>query len=194
MCGRQKAWKTTLLSGPALVDSDESRTYHGTRRKPSPGNHAMTPHPPIPPISPNPPPSPAKPRPFRGAYRVLIAGGVVVVILVSILVSLRLLGLLIPWYIPTASMAPTLASGDHVFTEGFTYLKRAPQRGDVVVFSTQGIDKLQPGALHTKRIAGAPGEHLQIADGHLYINDKQVAVSNLLREIAYPLPPGPFQV
>jgi signal peptidase I len=84
-------------------------------------------------------------------------------------------------------MVPTVSPGDHIIVEGFTFLKRKPRRGDIVVFRSDGIAALQPGTLYDKRIIGEPGEHLRISDGKLYINEVRVVITNKTGEILYPL-------
>ena len=106
------------------------------------------------------------------------------------LVVLRLFGLIRPFSVPTGAMTPAVAAGDHVIMEGFTYLSRQPRRGDIVVFKTDGIALLPPPAtFYVKRVAGAPGDHVRISDGKLFVNDKQVLLSNDLGQITYHLPP-----
>jgi len=48
----------------------------------------------------------------------------------------------------------------------------------------------QAAAIYVKRVAGEPGDRLRISDGKLYINDKHVALSNVVGEIVYLLPAG----
>ncbi len=86
-------------------------------------------------------------------------------------------------------MTPAVAVGDHVMMEGMTFLARKPRLGDIVVFKTEGIASLPTGQFYIKRIAGEPGDHVRIAEGKLFINDKQVALSNFRGEIIYDLPP-----
>jgi len=75
-------------------------------------------------------------------------------------------------------------------TEGMTFLVRKPRRGEIVVFRTDGVASLPPAQLYVKRVAGEPGDHLRISEGKLFINDKQVSLSNAVGEIVYDLPPG----
>ena len=84
-------------------------------------------------------------------------------------------------------MMPAVSPGDHVVTEGVTFLIRKPQRGDIIVFKSKGLTALAPGEVFDKRILGEPGEHVRIAEGKLYINGLPMVVSNLLGEISYPL-------
>lgn len=104
------------------------------------------------------------------------------------LVVLRLFGLLIPYSIPNGAMAPAVSAGDHIIMEGMTFLRRSPHRGDIIVFKTDGL-AISPPSVFIKRVAGEPGDHLRLSDGKLYINDKQVTLSNAVGEITYDLPP-----
>jgi len=91
--------------------------------------------------------------------------------------------------VPTSAMTPAASAGDHIFAEGFTYLSRKPLRGDVIVFKTDGIPLLPPSTIYVKRIAGKPGDRLELSDGSLFINGARVALSNAYGEISYKLPP-----
>jgi signal peptidase I len=122
--------------------------------------------------------------------KLLIAAALVPAFLVGVLLSLRLLGLVRPFYVPTGSMAPAVCAGDHVMMEGVTFLERKPRRGDVVVFKTDGLALLPPADLHLKRIAGEPGEHLVISEGRLFVNQKPISLSHAVGEIVYRLPAG----
>jgi signal peptidase I len=110
------------------------------------------------------------------------------IIIIAVMV-LRLCGLIYPFSIPTGSMSPAISPGDHVFMEGFTYLAGKPARGDNAVFRTDGLPMLPPKEIYVKRIVGLPGEHVLIADGKLFINDKEVVVTNAEGAILYPWSP-----
>ena len=115
-----------------------------------------------------------------------VAGGVFPVGLVV----LRIVGLLCPFRVPTSAMTPTLAPGDQIMMEGFTYLGRKPHRGDIIVFKTEGIQSLPADQTYIKRVAGEPGERLRISDGKLYVNDKHIPLRNAAGEIHYVLLPN----
>lgn len=66
-----------------------------------------------------------------------------------------------------SSMEPTLAVGDRYFMNRVIYKFSSPQRGDVIVFRTNGSDDA---ALHIRRVIGLPGETIQIVDGQILID------------------------
>lgn len=106
----------------------------------------------------------------------------------AIVVLLRLF-VFQPFNIPSASMAPTLVSGDYLVVSKIAYgygryslpLATAglsgrvpstwlPQRGDVVVFREPGTG----GVDFVKRVVGLPGERIQMTKGVLNINGMAV--------------------
>jgi len=96
-----------------------------------------------------------------------------------------------PFYVPSGSMEPTLAIGDAVFAAKFPYgysrysipfmngptpAKRLwgslPKVGDVVVFRLPRDISVT----YVKRVIGLPGDRIQMKDGRLWINGKELAV------------------
>ena len=79
--------------------------------------------------------------------------------------------------IPTGSMEPTLCgfprNPDYILANKIIYLFNEPERGDIVVFSPEGIEGLGK-KLHLKRIMGLPNEIIEIKDGNIYINDTKL--------------------
>lgn len=72
------------------------------------------------------------------------------------------------YYIPSASMVPTLAVGDVLLVNKFQYRFVQPSEGDIVVF---------PPPIPTtddfiKRVIGRPGDRLAIKNGVVYLNGK----------------------
>lgn len=63
-----------------------------------------------------------------------------------------------------------IQAGDHLFVDRMSYNFHKPERGDVFVFDTQGIPVRNPGDFYIKRLAGLPGDTLQIREGDLLIN------------------------
>jgi len=90
-----------------------------------------------------------------------------------------------PYYVPSASMEPTLLVGDELLAVKYPYgygtaslpasfavpsSKRLfgalPQRGDVVVFRWPG----DPTQIWVKRVIGLPGDRVALRDGRLWLN------------------------
>ncbi len=69
-------------------------------------------------------------------------------------------------------------TGDQVFVDKFTYHFRQPRRSDVFVFNTAGISGISmndpnvQSQFYIKRLAGTPGDKLQIRQPYLFINDE----------------------
>ncbi len=74
--------------------------------------------------------------------------------------------LLVNAVIPSASMEPTIMTGDRIFGNRLAYKKSDPVRGDIIIFKFPD-DESQ---LFIKRVIGLPGETLEVKDGRVYIN------------------------
>jgi signal peptidase I len=64
-------------------------------------------------------------------------------------------------------------AGDHLFVDRFTYNFRPPERGEVVVFETAGIEALPPNEQNTfyiKRLVGLGGDHLALTQNYMVTN------------------------
>src|SRR5580693_1521175 len=75
------------------------------------------------------------------------------------------------YYIPTASMVPTLQIHDVLLVDKFEYRFHTPNRGDIVVF---------PPPVPTtddfiKRVVGRPGDELRVRGGTVYIDGKPLS-------------------
>jgi signal peptidase I len=60
-------------------------------------------------------------------------------------------------------------AGDHLFVDRVTYNFRKPERGEIIVFDTHGIDRLPPNQQNTfyiKRLVGLGGETLALAQDY----------------------------
>jgi signal peptidase I len=93
-----------------------------------------------------------------------------------------------PFSLPAASMAPTLLPGDYVFAAKYPYgytryslpfspplfsgriFGSSPARGDVIVFRMPKDVSTN----YVKRVAGLPGDRIQMKDGELFINGAAV--------------------
>ncbi|MDQ6799099.1 MAG: signal peptidase I [Actinomycetota bacterium] len=112
-----------------------------------------------------PPPPKAKPSAFRGAVEwiVILVGALIVALVVKTF-------LLQAFYIPSASMEPTLKVGDRVLVNKLSYDFHDVRRGDIVVFnSPPGEDNPDIKDL-IKRVIGLPNETVEGHDGRVFIN------------------------
>jgi signal peptidase I len=67
------------------------------------------------------------------------------------------------------------AAGDHLFVDRMSYNFRSPDRGEIIVFATQGIDGLPQDQFYIKRMVAMGNEKVQIGDDrHLIINGKRL--------------------
>ena len=97
-----------------------------------------------------------------------------------------------PFYVPSGSMEPTLQIGDALIGSKFPYgysryslpfafgpssptrlLGKLPKRGDVIVFRLPRDAK----QTYVKRVIGLPGDQIQMVDGHLVLNGRQVPLT-----------------
>jgi signal peptidase I len=95
------------------------------------------------------------------------------------------------YYVPSGSMLPSLLIGDQLLVTKFPYgysryslpvplapasnerlLGKLPAYGDVVVFRLPR----DPSQTYVKRVVGLPGDRVQMREGHLWINGKELAL------------------
>jgi len=69
----------------------------------------------------------------------------------------------------TTVMEPTVLKGEAVLIDTEAYRSHRPSRGDVVLLIAPS-DKTE----RVSRIIGLPGEHVQLRDGRLYIDHREV--------------------
>jgi signal peptidase I len=77
------------------------------------------------------------------------------------------------FYIPSASMEPTLSEGDRVLVNKLSYDLHDVNRGDVIVFELDEED-IGPDGIKDliKRVIGLPGDVIESRDGVVYVNDR----------------------
>ena len=101
--------------------------------------HAAPPPPPPPPpaaAEPEAPDAPEEETPKKKRHSFWRELPVLVVIAVVVALLIKTF-LLLAFYIPSASMEPTLVEGDRVLVEKLSYRWGEPERGDVVVFEKE---------------------------------------------------------
>lgn len=77
--------------------------------------------------------------------------------------------------IPTGSMKPTLMEGDKIFVNKFIYRFSAPKRGDIIVFKYPEDPKKD----YVKRLIAFGGEMVEIKDGEILIDEKEVLIPSI---------------
>jgi signal peptidase I len=79
------------------------------------------------------------------------------------------------FFIPSASMEPTLEEGDRVLVNKLSYDLHDIRRGDIVVFELPP-DKVGSDGIKDliKRVVGLPGDVIETRDGVVYINDRRL--------------------
>jgi signal peptidase I len=82
-------------------------------------------------------------------------------------------------------------AGDHLFVNRLTYNFRKPERGEIIVFETKGIEGLPQDQFYIKRMVVKPGDHVQIGDDrHLIINGQRLDASTPHFENVYGFNPA----
>ena len=79
-------------------------------------------------------------------------------------------------------------SGDHLFVDRLSYNFRRPERGEIIVFETKGINGLPQDQFYIKRMVAMDGEKVHLGDDrHLRINGQRLDASTPRFENVYHL-------
>ena len=84
--------------------------------------------------------------------------------------------------IPAASMLPTIKPKERIMVDMKAYNAKYPVRGDIIVYELLAKGKRR---LMCKRIAGLPGEEIEIRSGKVYINGAPTEIPGLPKDAAY---------
>jgi signal peptidase I len=80
------------------------------------------------------------------------------------------------YYMPSASMEPTVLVNDRFWVNLNAYSTNTPQRGDIVIFRpTEALKRDGFNEIFLKRVIGLPGEQVSLVDGKVYINGKALS-------------------
>jgi len=77
-----------------------------------------------------------------------------------------------------------ICSGDFLFVNRWKWNFSHPTRGEIMVFSTSGINHLQQGTHYIKRMTGTPGDTVQIKPPKLIINGEAIMEPERIGQIA----------
>jgi signal peptidase I len=146
------------------------------------------------------------PRRRRRLRRALVEMGVIVAVAVLLAGLVRTFAFQTFW-IPSASMVPTLAVYDRVLVQKAFFSWRDVREGEIVVFSHPPLDNCpgpQEGDL-VKRVIALPGQTIYSSGNSIYINGRLLAEPYLprydplgppiaSRQHPYRVPPGEFYV
>lgn len=79
-------------------------------------------------------------------------------------------------------------SGDNLFVDRLSYNFRRPERGEIIVFETKGIEGLPQDQFYIKRMVAMGDEHVRLGDDrHLIINGQRLDASTPRFENVYHL-------
>ena len=95
------------------------------------------------------------------------------------------------FYIPSASMEPTLEKGDRVLVNKVSYDLHDVNRGDVIVFELDA-EEVGPDGIKDliKRVVGLPGDVIESRDGVVYVNDRALEEPYLADGMRHRRPAG----
>ena len=100
----------------------------------------------------------------------------VVVVAAAVLVALLIKTFIMQaFYIPSASMEPTLLTNDRVLVNKLSYRLHDVNRGDVVVFERPTVEGTDQITDIIKRVIALPGEQVFFEDDKVFINGEQLS-------------------
>ncbi len=105
-------------------------------------------------------------------------GDTAIVVVLALVIALLLRTFVVQtFYIPSASMEPTLQVGDRIVVDKLSYAFHSVHRGDIVVFARPPHENCAgpPVADLVKRVIGLPGETISLSgNGFVLINGKRL--------------------
>ena len=120
------------------------------------------------------------PPPAEHHRYVLVEWGLIV--LVAVIVALVIKTFAIQaFFIPSASMQPTLWPGDRVLVNKLSYDVHGVHTGDVIVFKRPPEDSSSNVSDLIKRVIALPGQTISVANCKVYINGKELSQPYLPR-------------
>lgn len=123
---------------------------------------------------------------YFSVYLLLIVG------LISVVLVVRHF-FITPFQVPTGSMEPTIkgamstgGQGDLILVNKTAYWRHSPQRGDIVVFKTNGIKhpNVRQSAVYLQRVVGLPGETISVAPPTISVNGSPLTEPEIIGTIS----------
>ncbi|MFI5035265.1 MAG: signal peptidase I [Acidimicrobiales bacterium] len=112
----------------------------------------------------------AAPRTARRRRRLIIEWGIIIVLAVAVSFLMRTY-VVQTFYIPSASMQPTLQVGDRILVSKLSIDFGTIHRGDIVVFKAPPAEHCGDTVSDlVKRVIGLPGDHLTSKGNTIYVN------------------------
>ena len=97
-------------------------------------------------------------------------------VLMAVVVAIIVIQFVVPTTVYGISMEPTFESSDYLLISRQAYrYGRSPERGDIVVFSSQMKDENGEEKKLIKRVIGLPGETVAVENGKVYIDGKELS-------------------
>ena len=118
-----------------------------------------------------------------GRWRKVLTRSLVTLVIAGLAALLLRLFVVQPYYIPSASMEPTLhgcpgCNDDHVLVDKISYRIHDVRFDDIVVFH-KPKKAVAPEDVLIKRVIGLPGDRISMKDGTVYINGRPLSESYL---------------
>jgi signal peptidase I len=144
--------------------------------------------------------------PRRRRWRRTLAETAIVIFVAVLLAGLIRTFAFQTFWIPSASMTPTLAVYDRVVVQKAFFTWHDVREGDIVVFSHPPLDDCPgPGGDLVKRVIGLPGQTIYSSGNSIYVNGRLLAepylpaddplgpsIPDASRQHPYRVPPGEF--
>lgn len=117
------------------------------------------------------------------------------VVLAVVLAAVLRFFIIQPFYIPSASMEPTLFVNDRIIVNMLLYRFSPPKRGDIIVFRYP----VDPSRDFIKRVVALEGETVEVKQGYLFVNGRRLDEPYLPKQAMSDfapkkVPPGNFFV
>ena len=90
--------------------------------------------------------------------------------------------------VPSGSMENTIMTGDRLIGNRLAYIRKAPQRGDIVIFKYPDDESQK----FVKRVIGLPGETVEIIDAKIYIEGSRVPLEEDYLKDEWTAAAGPY--